>query len=122
WKSEMDDYIIQRPRSLLKVIPDRLLSYNKPTGILRTTPMHQQPILPQDLPTNLPTIAVDNLDNQLIKSALADNSARKLLIIKHLDIFNNSFNTEFQQSIDIYTDGSLNTSKVTNDDASIMGS
>jgi len=103
WKSEMDDCIIQKPRSLLKVIPDQLLSHNKPAGILQTTPMHQQPILPRDLPTNLPTIAVDNLDIQLIKSALTDNSARKLLIIKHLDIFNNSFTAEYQQSIDIYT-------------------
>ena len=92
----MDDCIIQKPRSLLKVIPDRLLSYNKPAGILRTTPMHQQPILPRDLPTNLPTIAIDNLDNQLIKSALADNSARKLLIIKHLDIFNDSIIADYQ--------------------------
>ena len=67
----MDDCIIQKPRSLLKVIPDRLLSHNKPAGILQTTPMHQYLISPRDLPPNLPTITVDN---QLIKSALADNS------------------------------------------------
>src|SRR5256885_2313652 len=40
WKSETDDCIIQKLRSLLKVIPERLLSYNKPAGTLRTTPMH----------------------------------------------------------------------------------
>src|SRR6185437_8924593 len=80
WKSETDDCIIQKPRSLLKVIPDRLLSHNKPAGILQTTPMHQHPISPRDLLPDLPTITVDSLDNQLIKSALADNSARKLLI------------------------------------------
>ena len=122
WKSETDDCIIQKLRSLLKVIPDRLLSHNKPAGTLRTTPMHQHLISPRDLPTNLPTIAVDNLDNQLIKSALADNSVRRLLIIKYLDICNNSFTADYQQSIDIYTDGSLNASKVTTDDAFIMGS
>src|SRR2546430_4234945 len=122
WKSEMDDCIIQKLRSLLKMIPDRLLSHNKPAGILRTTPMHQHLISPRDLPTNTPTIAVDNLDNQLIKSALADNSARRLLIIKYLDICNNSFTADYHQSIDIYTDGSLNASKVTTDDAFIMGS
>ena len=90
----MDDCIIQKPRSLLKVIPERLLSHNKPAGILQTTLMHQHLILPHDLPPNLPTIAIDNLDNQLIKSALADNSACRLLIIKLLDIYNNSFTTE----------------------------
>ena len=58
----------------------------------------------------------------MIKSALADNSARRLLIIKYLDIYNNSFTADYQQSIDIYTDGSLNASKVTADDAVIMGS
>src|SRR6185437_16192066 len=73
-------------------------------------------------PPNLPTIAIDNLDNQLIKSALTDNSAHRLLIIKLLDIYNNSFTANNQQSIDIYTDGSLNASKVTADDAVIMGS
>ena len=113
----MDDCIIQKLRSLLKVIPDRLLSHNKPAGILRTTPMHQHLISPRDLPTNLPTIAVDNLDNQLIKSALADNSARRLLIIKHLDIYNNSFTAEYQQSIDIYTDGFLNAMRLSWDQA-----
>src|SRR5205823_7032851 len=122
WKSETDDCIIQKPRSLLKVIPDRLLSHNKPAGILRTTPMHKHLVSPCDLPPNLLTITVDNLDNQLIKSALADNSARRLLIIKHLDIYNNSFTADNQQSIEIYTDGSLNASKVTADDAAIMGS
>src|SRR2546430_10290829 len=122
WKSETDDCIIQKLRSLLKVIPECLLSHNKPAGILRTTPMHQHLISPCDLPPNLPTIAVDNLDNQLIKSALADNSARRLLIIKLLDIYNNPFTAEYQLSIDIYTDGSLNASKVTADDAIIMGS
>ena len=118
----MDDCIIQKQRSLLKVILDRLLSHNKPAGILRTTSMHQHMISPRDLPLSLPTITVDNLDNQLIKSALADNSARRLLIIKYLDIYNNSFTADYQQSIDIYTDGSLNASKVTADDAVIMGS
>src|SRR6185437_400031 len=121
WKSETDDCIIQKSRSLLKVIPERLLSHNKPAGILRTTLMHQHLISPRDLPPNLLTIAIDNLNNQLIKSALADNSARKLLIIKHLDIYNNSFTAEYQRSIDIYTDGSLNASKVTADDVVIMG-
>src|SRR6185437_16090993 len=122
WKSETDDCIIQKPRSLLKVIPERLLSHNKPAGILRTSPMNQQLISPRDLPPNLPTIAIDNLDNQLIKSALADNSARRLLIIKLLDIYNNSFTAEGQQSIDIYTDSFFNASKVTADDAIIMRS
>ena len=103
----MDNCIIQKLRSLLKVIPDHLLSHNKSAGILQTTPMHQHPISPRDLPLSLPTITVDNLDNQLIKSALADNSARRLLLIKLLDIYNVSSITESQQTIDIYTDGSL---------------
>src|SRR4051794_10511072 len=104
----MDDCIIQKLRSLLKVISKRLLSHNKPAGILRTTLMHQHPISPWNLPLTFPTIAVDNLDNQLIKSALADNSAHKLLLIKLLEIYNNSSIAESQQFIDIYTDGSLN--------------
>src|SRR6185437_3512672 len=80
WKSETDECIIQKLRSLLKMIPEQLLSHNKLAGILRTTPMHQHLISARDLPSNLPTIAIDNLDNQLIKSALADNSTRRLLI------------------------------------------
>ena len=58
----------------------------------------------------------------MIKFALANNSARRLLLIKLLDIYNNSSIAEFQQTIDIYIDGSLNASKVTADDAVIMGS
>ena len=91
----MDDCIIQKPRSLLKVILDRLLSHNKPAGILRTTLMHHHLISPCDLPLSSPTITVDSLDNQLIKSALADNSARRLLLIKLLDIYNNSSIAEY---------------------------
>ena len=62
---------------------------------------------------------MDNLDTQLIKSALADNSARRLLLNKLSDI---TLNANSQQSIDIYTDGSLISSKVTTDEAALMGS
>ena len=122
WKSENNDCIIQKPKLLTTNIPDRLLSLNKNTGILTTVPTQQSVILSSELPLLLPTIAVDTIDTQLIKSALADNSARNLLLDKLIDITNNLPSDLYQQLIDIYTDGSLNLSKVSADNAAIMGS
>src|ERR1043165_8158800 len=119
WKSEENACIIRKQRSHLKVIPHCFLSHNKSEGILKTISIQQPPLPPRAQTLTLPSITVDNLNTQLIKSALADNSARRLLLNKLSDI---TLNANSQQSIDIYTDGSLISSKVTPDEAALMGS
>ena len=105
------------------MIPERFLSHNKLTKLPMTVPFRPPELLSLDFPLSLPTISIDSLDIQLIKFALADNTARCLLLNRFLNITNAVFHlTIHPQHIDIYTDGSLNFSKLTSDDATIMGS
>ena len=121
WQSDIGECQIQKSRSSTSTIPTRLISYNKSKGVVTTISFHPQKVSSRRLPP-LPIIPVDSLDIQLIKSALADNTARTILIDRLLEITAVSLSIARPSSIDIYTDGSLSLSKFTADDAAIMGS
>jgi len=73
------------------------------------------------VPTILPSITVDSLDVQLIKSSLRTNTAQVNLIDKLTSISEVSTKAQLS-SIDIYTDGSLNKALATTNGSTIMGS
>ena len=119
WNSELNECTSQQNRLALSSIPEHLVSHNKQQGVVQTFPMVSHTISRQSIPRNsLVTLSVDSLDIQLIKSALIDNTARQSLINVYWELYHQYD----AQTLEFYTDGSLDSSKRSSDDATIMGS
>ena len=122
WLSSNGICQIQLPCSRSAVLPDESFIWNKATNTITTNISNLCPdiSLPSQLPP-IPSILIDSLDVQLIKSSFhSDRTIMDLTdALTRISLEANAHNTT---ALEIYTDGSLDSNIRDSNDSPIMGS